>query len=107
MFDNPNGRGSQASNVLTSATPLDKWSFDFCDSLVFDNITSVRHSFQQLTQSGVKPTVFPTSVAASVAPCDNATQHKRVDIYLSEPSAGTMVVDVDSVTYLNSPGAHA
>lgn len=103
-FDSP-GRGSRASNVLTSATALQKWSFDFCDSLVFDNITSVRHSFTQLTQPGAAPSFYPVSVAAYVEPCDDPTQNKRVSVYLSEASAGTMVIDVDSVTYVNSPGA--
>lgn len=99
--DGNGGRGSKASGTFYSATATDTFTFDFCDDLVFDNITSVRHSF---TQQGGKPTSFPVSVAATVTACDDASQNKRVNVYLSEAAIGTMVIDVDSSFYVNSPG---
>ena len=71
--------------------------------LVFDNITSVRHSFSKIGSG--KPTSFPVAVGASVEACDDSTMNKKVTVYLSEAAAGSMTVDVDSSTYANSPGA--
>ena len=89
LFTSQGGRGSKASGAVTSATATDTFSFDFCDALVFDNITFVRHSFTQGGAAGSgKPSSFPVSVATAVTACDDASQNKRVNVYLSEPAIG-------------------
>ena len=80
------GRASQASKQLSSASPLKLWQFDFCNELVFPNITRVRYSFTAAEG-------FPRAMARPAVGC-------RVAVELEQAAAGTMLVDVDSSLYI-------
>lgn len=84
-------KGSIATAVLSSDTPMATWSFDFCSSLVFANITAIRHSFT-CSDAGV----FPMTV--SRPPVDGGC---RVVVEVKPAASGVMVVDVDT-----SVGSH-
>jgi hypothetical protein len=96
IVDNPTSRvASRATKSVSSAAPTSEYVLDFCDVLIFDEIQSVRHSF--MTASVGRPREFPTLVASAPQPCKGSpTLLKIITIYLSVPSAGTVIVDVDS-----------
>ena len=69
---------------------MQRWRFNFCDDLLFANITAVRHSFTAAVG-------FPVVVARP--PVDGGCV---VMLELDHATAGTMVVDVDTSRYRTS-----
>lgn len=91
FYKREGGRGSTASLSQTVASPQGTFQFNFCDNLVFANITRVRSSF---TTSSVSSDTFPLVVARSPIGC-------KVQLDVSPPAAGTLLVDVDTSDYVN------